>query len=208
MNAYKYAQSLGITGTDAEIVAHLQASSVTVKKIDLGDLLFVLNNRDMLVRLIRPADGGEKWIGSLVRMAIYLNDNGTTEQAAAVNRFFSHITNNRNEFFDTTDPQFAAPFYTLSQMMADQPTMPSSADFAAIVDLGGGYRFAGLTAEQFAAQRIEFETAQATAELAASELAKRQDWQQRFDTAMNKYGTIEQADGITDILAIAAEMGG
>lgn len=153
MNAYETAQALGLSGSDAEIVAVLQSTGLTARPIQLGDLLYTLNNRGMLIRLIRPADTGEKWAGSVVNMVLYLNASGTPEQAAAVNQWFSHITNDRNNLFDTTQVAFAAAFWSLAQAFGGQPTFPTAADFAAVADLGGGWRFAGLTAEQFAAEK-------------------------------------------------------
>lgn len=197
MNGYEKAVSLGLTGTDAEIVATLRASGLTAQKIALADLLFLLNNRGMLVRLIRPADTGEKWAGTAVNMVLAINASGTPEQAFAVNQWFSHITNDRNQFFDTTQPEFAAAFWALSQSVAGGPGMPSAADFAAVAALGGGWLFADLTAEQFATQR---EAAEAS--------ALRQSLRSRIDAAWNQVGTAEQAEAIAEFRAIADELEG
>lgn len=159
MNAYETAQQLGLTGTDSEIVAALKANGLTARPIRLDELLFLLNNRGMLVRLIRPADTGEKWAGTVVNMVLWLNGNGTTEQAFAVNQWFSHITNDRNNLFDTTNPLFASSFWSLSQLLAGGQTMPSSEDFEAVAALGGGWLFAGLTVEQFAEQKAAADAA-------------------------------------------------
>jgi hypothetical protein len=153
MNAFETAQSMGLLGTDSEIVATLKNSGLTVSRITIADLLFTLNNRGMLVRLIRPTDTGEKWAGSVVNMVLALNATGDPADALAVNQWFSHITNDRNQFFDTTVPAFAGPFWALSQSMAGLVGMPTAADFQAIADLGGGWRFADLTVEQYTAQR-------------------------------------------------------
>ena len=195
MSAYEKAVSLGLTGTDAQIVAALKSTGLTASKIPLADLLFLLNNRGMLVRLIRPADTGEKWSGTAVNMVLAINANGTPEQAAAVNQWFSHIANDRNNFFDTTLPNFGGAFWALSQMMTGQPGMPTSADFAAVAALGGGWLFADLTPEQFAAQRQAAESDQLRFEMRS-----------RLDAAWNKIGTSEQADGIADLRAIADEL--
>ena len=158
MNAHEKAQQLGLTGTDSEIVAALKAKGLTARPIRLDELLFLLNNRGMLVRLIRPADTGEKWAGTVVNMVLWLNTNGTPDQAFAVNQWFSHITNDRNNLFDTTNPLFASSFWSLSQELAGGQTMPSTEDFAAVAALGGGWLFANLTVEQFAAQRTAAES--------------------------------------------------
>jgi hypothetical protein len=195
MSAYAKAQEWNLTGSDAENVAALRASGVTAWKIALADLLFTLNNRGMVVRLIRPADTGEKWAGTVVNMVLALNASGSPEQAAAVNQWFSHITNDRNQFFDTTNPAFSAPFWALSQSVADGPGMPSSADFAAVAALGGGWLFADLTVEQFAAQRE-----------AAEAISQKQDLRSRIDTAWNQIGTSEQAEAVAELRAIADEL--
>jgi hypothetical protein len=90
-------------------------------------------------------------------MVLALNASGTPEQAGAVNQWFSHITNDRNQFFDTTVAAFSAPFWALSQSMAGLPGMPSAEDVAAVAAVGGGWRFASLTVEQDAAQKATAE---------------------------------------------------
>lgn len=160
MNAYEKSISLGLTGTDAEKVATLRATGMTARPIKLDELLFLLNNRGMLVRLIRPADTGEKWAGTVVNMVLALNASGDPLQAAAVNQWFSHITNDRNNLFDTTQAAFSGPFWALAQALAGVPTMPSAEDFAAVAALGGGWLFADLTIEQFSAQRTAAEALQ------------------------------------------------
>jgi len=165
MNAYEKAQALGLTGTDAQIVLALKSTGLTASRIALGDLLFLLNNRGMLVRLIRPADTGEKWSGTVVNMVLAMDASGTPEQAFAVNQWFSHITNDRNQFFDTTVPEFSAPFWALSRSMADLPTMPSAFDFQAVADLGGGWLFSTLTLEEYQSQKAATQAAIAQREL-------------------------------------------
>ena len=195
MNAYEKSIELGLTGEPEEIVAALRATGLTERKIKLDDLLFLLNNRGMLVRLIRPVDTGEKWAGTAVNMVLAINAGGTKEQAFAVNQWFSHITNDRNEYFDTTLPEFAGVFWSLSQSVAGGEGMPSAEDFAAVAALGGGWLFADLTVEQFTALRTAAEAVQLRAEM-----------KQRIDVAWNKIGTSEQADGIADLRAIADEL--
>jgi hypothetical protein len=201
-NAYQIAQNLGLVGTDQEIVDQLKATGITATRIHLADLLFLLNNRGMLVRLIRPVDTGEKWAGTVVNMVLALNASGTPEQAAAVNQWFSHITNDRNQFFDTTVAAFSAPFWALSQSMAGLPGMPSAEDFAAVAALGGGWLFASLTVQQYLSDKAEHD-----AQVAANVIAiQRNDWKERFDAALNTIGTSEQAAGVAAIRAIADEM--
>jgi hypothetical protein len=149
-NAYAKAQQLGLTGTDAEIVAALQATGVTARSIVLSELLFLLNFRGMLTKLVSN-NADEKWTGSVLAMKSAIAADPTA--TAHVDRWLSHITNPRNTHWDTTDANYSAPFWALSQAVAGGELMPSIADFAAVAALGGGWLFADLTAEQFAAQR-------------------------------------------------------
>jgi hypothetical protein len=83
----------------------------------------------------------------------------------------------------------------LSQAVAGGELMPSIADFAAVAALGGGWLFADLTAEQFAAQRTAAETA-----------TQKQVLRFRIDAAWNQIGSSEQAAGIADLRAICDEL--
>ena len=157
MNAYETAQSLALTGTDAEIVAALRATGLTHTKISIGDLLFLLRNRAMMTRLIRPTDTGEKWGGSLINLILYATDSLPVEVSRSIETFFSHITDDRSQFFDTTMLAHSAPFWAMSQGLGGSPTMPTVDDFAAVAALGGGWMFADLTTEQFTAQRTDAE---------------------------------------------------
>jgi hypothetical protein len=178
MSAYAKAQEWNLTGSDAENVAALRASGVTAWKIALADLLFTLNNRGMVVRLIRPADTGEKWSGTAVNMVLAINTSGTPEQAFAVNQWFSHITNDRNQFFDTTNPAFSAPFWALSQAVSGSPGMPSAEDFAAVAGLGGGWLFADLTMEEYQSQK-------AVAQLAVDRDLLQSEWVSLLNEVIN-----------------------
>lgn len=133
------------TLTEQQIADALQATGITPRAIDLGELLFLLNNRGMLVRLIRPADSGEKWSGSLVNLINFCNDS-ESPLAPHVNQFFSHITNDRNKTFDTRQPDYAGLFLLIVSTFADQEHMPTMADFTAIAELGGGWIYSNVTA--------------------------------------------------------------
>lgn len=195
MTAYEKAQQLGLTGTDSEIVAALKSTGLTSTKISLGQLTLLMRDRSMLTKLTYedPATS-MKWNGSVINMIIGLR--GQSHPAlAAVNKWFSHITDPRSETFDTTDQDIASEFWTLAQNFGGIPTMPAVADFAAVAALGGGWLFADLTAEQFAAQREQAEVS-----------ALRQSLRARIDTAWNQIGTSEQADGIAEFRLIADEL--
>lgn len=155
MNGYEKSQSLGLTGTVAEIVATLKATGLTARSIVLSDLLFLLNFRGMLTKLVSN-NADEKWTGSVLAMKATIA--GDANATAHVDRWLSHITNPRNTHWDTTDANYSAPFWVMAQAVAGGPGMPSIEDFAAVATLGGGWLFADLTAEQFAEQRTEAES--------------------------------------------------
>jgi hypothetical protein len=197
MHAYQKAVSLGITGDDKTMFETLQQYGLTHYPIKLGDLLFMLSDRNMMVRLIRPADTGEKWAGTLVNLILFVNQNGTPEQVVAVNKFFSHITNDRNIQFDTTNPAYAGAVWAMRQAFQDQPGMPSSADFDALADLGGGA--IATTLEDFSIQRKQ------TEDLAAQQKAVN-DQQSLMATVLNEYINPAQSktaliDGLKNAIA-------
>jgi hypothetical protein len=172
MNAYEYALRVGLIGSEAEIVSQLTASGVTARPVDLAELLFTLNMRGMLVKLAVPGEAGERWTGTVMAMIAAVNVVGTQDQKMALSIWFSHITNPRNSRWGTTEVQHAAPFWQMRLAFADQPTMPTSADFAAVAALGGGWLFADLTVEQYAADKVAYEQQQQAEE--AERLAQEQ----------------------------------
>ena len=107
MNAYEKATQLGLTGTDAEIVAQLQATGITANAIPLPDLLFLMNFRGMLTKLVSNQTD-EKWTGTVLAMKAALVAVGQTESVIALDRWLSHITNPRNLTFDTRYPAHGA----------------------------------------------------------------------------------------------------
>lgn len=155
MNAYEKAQSLNLSGTDAEIVAVLKSTGLTARPIVLAELLFLLNFRGMLTKLVSN-NADEKWTGTVLAMKAAIAADPTA--TAHVDRWLSHITNPRNTHWDTTDSAYSGPFWALSQAVAGGQGMPSVADFAAVAALGGGWLFADLTTEQFAAERTAAES--------------------------------------------------
>lgn len=154
MNAYQTSVDLGLTGTDAEIVATLRATGLTARPIVLSELLFLLNFRGMLTKLVSN-NSDEKWTGTVLAMKAAIAADPVA--TAHVDRWLSHITNPRNTHWDTTDANYSAPFWAMAQAVAGGQGMPSVADFAAVAALGGGWLFADLTVEQFAAQRTAAE---------------------------------------------------
>jgi hypothetical protein len=158
MNAYETAVSLGLTGTDEEIVSALKATGVTNRSIDRATLMFTLNMRGMLTKVVGN-NSDEKWVGKVLAMQEAIVAVGTDQQKAGIRLWLSHITNPTNEKWDTTVIEFSAAFWQMFQIFADQPGMPTTADFQALADLGGGWKFANLTVEQFVAQKAAAEIA-------------------------------------------------
>jgi hypothetical protein len=141
--------------TAQEIADALKASGVTHSAINRAMLVYVLNIRGMLRKIVGN-NSDEKWTGTVLNMQDAILALGTDDQKNGIRLWFSHITNISNNVWDTTLPAFAAPFWSMVQVFADQTidrgngplVMPSSADFAAIAELGGGWRYATVTAEQ------------------------------------------------------------
>jgi len=152
MNAYETAQSLGLTGTDAEVVAALKATGLTATPIDRATLVHVLNMRGMLTKVVGN-NSDEKWTGTVLNMQDAILAMGTDQQKTGIRLWLSHITNPTNLKWDTTQVDFAAPFWQMVQVFAGQPGMPSQADFQVLADLGGGWLFAGLDEPTYAAQK-------------------------------------------------------
>lgn len=150
MNAYEMSVSLGLTGTDQEKIDVLK--TLTANPIRLDYLLEMLNFRGML-RKTDGSQGQERWVGTLQNLKAALVALDLTEKVAAYEMWFSHVTNPRQTTWDTRFPQWATTFYAMELAFADQPDMPSQADFDAVVALGGGRLYASLTPEEFAAQR-------------------------------------------------------
>ena len=178
MSAYQKSIELGLIGTDSEKVAALRATGLTVRPIVLAELLFLLNFRGMLTKLVSN-NSDEKWAGTVLAMKAAIAADPVA--TAHVDRWLSHITNPRNTHWDTTDANYSAPFWALSQAVAGGEGMPSVEDFAAVAALGGWWLFADLTVEQFAAQKTAAQVAIAQQELEA-------EW-----TALQNDGGINQA---------------
>lgn len=172
MNAYQLSQSLELTGTDADVVAAVKATGLTARNISLADLLDLLNFRGMLTKLVSN-NADEKWTGTVLAMKQALAADPVA--TGHMDRWLSHITNPRNSNWHTTVVEFAAPFWALSQAVAGGQGMPTAEDFAAVAALGGGWLYADLTVEQFAAQRTESQRAAAALQLSAEWVALQND---------------------------------
>lgn len=164
MNAYEKSIALNLDGTDAEIVAALKSTGVTASKIDLAYLMELLNFRGML-RKTDGSGGQERWIGTLQNLKSALIAMDQSAAVVAYETWFSHVTNPRQTHWDTTLPDYAAGFFAMKESFAGGEGMPSSEDFAAVATLGGGWLFAELTVEDFAAQKAAAEALAAKDEL-------------------------------------------
>jgi hypothetical protein len=191
-NAYEKAQQLGLTGTDAEIVAQLKATGVTAAAIALPDLLHLMNFRGMLTKLVSNQTD-EKWTGTVLAMKAALVAMGQTESVVSLDRWLSHITNQRNDKFDTREPAHAAPFWAMRQAFGDVATMPTVADFDAVAALGGGWLFATLTEAEYAAQKTAAEKDAAVAAVVIKCNAAREAAEAEARTAESTPSTIAAA---------------
>ena len=127
----------------ASIASQLNATGVTNKPINRADLVFLLNMRGMLTKLISN-NSDEKWTGTVLAMQSAIVAAGADD--GPIRQWLSHITNPTNTIWDTTQADYSAPFKAMVDTFADQPGMPTSEDFQAVVDLGGGYKFSGVDA--------------------------------------------------------------
>lgn len=150
MNAYEKAQALGLTGDDKTQFATLQQYGLTHRPISRAELVHTLNLIGMLRKKINN-NADEKWTGTVLAMQDQIEAGGTDGQKQGMALWLSHITNPTNVLWDTTQPEFAAGFWSMYEAFRDQPGMPTSADFAAIAALGGGW--IAITLEDFTAQR-------------------------------------------------------
>lgn len=190
MNAYEKSVALGLTGTDQEKVDVLKTLTATPIRLDY--LLEMLNFRGML-RKTDGSQGQERWVGSLQNLKAALVALNLTEKVQAYEMWFSHVTNPRQATWDTRFPQWAAAFYAMELAFADQPNMPSQADFDAVVALGGGRPYASLTDQQFAAQQAAAQQASTVAAGLAAVKARIDAADEAARTAARQSNATEQS---------------
>jgi hypothetical protein len=142
MNGYEKAQSLNLTGTDAEIVAVLKTLTTTdILGSKLGKWL---GERNLL------SWDGSAWFGTLQDLI----DNGsiTGNALAGIRQLKAVLVGPRGDGLATTDPNWAPMVFQIITGISQV-----SQDAAALVDsfyaLDGGRPYKDLTVEQFAAQR-------------------------------------------------------
>jgi hypothetical protein len=142
MNGYEKAQALGLTGTDAEIVAVLKTLTTTdILGSRLGKWL---GERNLL------SWDGTGWFGTLQDLI----DDGVIAGSAAsgIQQLKAVLVGPRGDGLATTDPAWAPMVFQIISGIAQV-----SADAAVLIDsfyaLDGGRPYKDLTVEQFAAQR-------------------------------------------------------
>ena len=142
MNAYEKAQSLSLSGTDAEKVAILK--TLTVGDIHGSKLGKWLGERGLL------SWDGTSWFGTLQTL---IDDGSITgDSLAGIRQLKAVLVGPRGDGLATTDPVWAPMVFEIISGIAQV-----SADAAALIDsfyaLDGGRPYKNLTVEQFAAQR-------------------------------------------------------
>lgn len=170
MNAYQQAQTLGITGTDAEIAATV--STLTRRDIPIDALASYLREKNLL------AHGLAGPYGLLV--TVY----GSTDDAelkAGLDEIHASVLSRQAPAVRTaTMPDVAVRIASALEKLSAIPNASTIAE--GMYALGGGLAYSGTTAEQIAAQRAAEVAAQAkevalgkvtlAAELAQAEAAR------------------------------------
>jgi len=182
MNGYEKAVSLGLTGTDAEIVAILKTLTTT-------DIIGTKLGKWLGERQLLSWDG-TGWFGLLQTLI----ENGTITGAAldGIRELKAVLVGPRGDGLETTSPVWAPiVFATISGISQ------VSNDAAAMIDsfygLDGGRPYKDLTVEEFAAQRTAAQTEAATTEARNSRRAL-------YDAFENAVGTNEQAARKAELL--------
>lgn len=156
MNSYEKAIQFGLTGDDAAIVSTLKNSGLTHTKIEVSKLLYVLNDRNMLVHLAYRTEDGQDWSGCVIEMIKFVNKFADDDSKKAINKWFSHITTDRNEYFNTTDMKNSVPFWSMRQNFGGKTNMPTVEDFDAIAELGNGWAFKDLDEAQYLLDKEQY----------------------------------------------------
>jgi len=143
MTAYQKAVELGLTGSDAEIVAVLQ--TLGARDVPVLEVATWLRERGLLVVGFRGTTG------SLV--AFYDQCSDSTIKAG-LDEFFASVVGRQAATVRFTDPQIAGRVYSIATQL-----LPQIGGDAAMLEsfyaMTGGLPYANLTVEQFAAERTE-----------------------------------------------------
>lgn len=184
MNAYEKAQSLGLTGTDAEIVDVLK--TLTQADIPGKALGKWLGERNLL------SWDGTAWFGTLQTLLDAGQITGTA--ADGIKQLKAVLVGPRGDGLETTNPLWAGLVFTTISGIAQ-----ASQDAAALIDsfyaLDGGRPYKDLTTTEYAAQRS---AAQAAAALAAID--------QAYATVQNEIVATELSNPTRTKASIAAKL--
>lgn len=197
MNAYEKAQALGLTGTDAEIVAELQAlkrhhrnAYITggPANTESVNLLHLLTARHRVMGM----GSAQQWVGPIIDLE------GSNPQVALIMSILRPTLQVNDALVYCADSDDAADM--LNALTAAVADLTGNAEqvIAEVALLTGGRigaDYAALTPDEFALQRESAEAASLRSLLRF-----------RIDSAWNKFGTSEQAGGIADLRAIADEL--
>jgi len=182
MNAFEKAQSLSVSGTDAEIVAVLK--TLTVSNIAV-DAVRVWLRENLLWFRSSPTTMG----GAIQQVIESQSTPDETKQQLGI--FWSAVFGDGAQNLLTTVPTWAGLVWQIIHGLTQ-----AAPDAAALVDsfyaLDGGRPYKDLTVEQFATQRTAAETE-------AAALAGRNERRALFDAFQNAVGTNEQAEKIAEM---------
>ena len=165
MNAFEKAVSLGLTGTDAEIVGKLQ--TLTAGPIPIANVLQWFDDQNLAE--LDPIDNA--WVGSLV--SVVKNPATPAPLAAGLRKLFVHLAKRTSQTVDTTDLTFAVEVWTLLGYLI-QMGVVTTGQRDSFYLLDGGRPYKDLTVEEFDAQRVAADAAIAQQAL-ASEWAELQN---------------------------------
>lgn len=176
--------------TAAQIADALTARKWTSRPIPVGDLIDWLRSTRLgspPQPVARLAIGGG-WEGVLPAMV----ESGQlpAELSDAVRELLSHLGVHTSQQVDTHE----SPYGALLDGIASAVGITTE-QRTALYALGGGERYADADATRVQALIDEHDAER-----------QRQDWQTRFDAAINTIGTAEQSSGVADVRAIADEL--
>lgn len=167
MNAYKKAQSLGITGTDAEAVSALQAITLHVRDAYITggpvdtpskNILHLLTARHRVMGMNEL----QQWSGSLIAA-----EAGNAGIKTIMDILRTQLQVNDTKALCSADPEAAQMVNSLTAVVGALTGKLAQVTAEVALLTGGriGAQFADLTVEQFAAQRVAAETVAAKAAL-------------------------------------------
>lgn len=143
MNAYQTAQAMGLTGTDAEIVAILQ--TITSGPIDPARVRQWSREQGLWFR--KP----DSTMGGTLSVAY---PTATPQQQAALDQFFAAIWGDSLQTLNTTQPPASVTVWGIVQTIAGlNPTAAGLVD--SFYALDGGRPFKDTTEAQYAGQKAD-----------------------------------------------------